>query len=75
MSGIGWDNYNDCPLWQFTEEELEEHDKQIRADAFDELETKLIDIIFGNEEFIDWQKQEINLCLECVIEQLKEQKI
>lgn len=44
-----------------------------RADAIDEFETKLVDIILGNEEFTDWQKQEISLCLECVIEQLKEQ--
>ena len=46
---------------------------RIRKDAIDELETKLVDIILGNEEFTDWQKQEISLCLECVIEQLKEQ--
>lgn len=48
--------------------------KRQRADAIEELETKLVDIILGNEEFTDWQKQEISLCLECVIEQLKEQK-
>lgn len=36
MSGIGWDDYNDCPLWQFDEDELNEHDKQIKADAIDE---------------------------------------
>lgn len=52
---------------------LDGHDKQIRAEVIDEIETKLVDIILGNEEFTDWQKQEISLCLECVIEQLKEQ--
>ena len=46
---------------------------EARNDAIDEFETKLVDIILGNEEFTDWQKQEISLCLECVIEQLKEQ--
>lgn len=46
--------------------------KKIRADAIDEIETKLVDIILGNEEFTDWQKQEISLCLECVIEKFKE---
>lgn len=48
---------------------------QGRAEAIDEIETKLVDIILGNEEITDWQKQEISLCLECVIEQLKEQNI
>ena len=54
--------------------DMAEHERIIRADTIDELETKLVDIILGNEEFTDWQKQEISLCLECVIEQLKEQK-
>ena len=53
--------------------DLDEFANKVRADAIDELETELIDIILGNEEFTDWQKQEISLCLECVIEQLKEQ--
>lgn len=54
--------------------DVDEAYQQGRTDAIDELETKLVDIILGNEEFINWEKQEICLCLECVIEQLKEQK-
>lgn len=34
---MGWDYYNDCPTEEFTEYQLEEHDKQIRADAIDEF--------------------------------------
>lgn len=66
MSGIGWDNYNDCPLWQFTEEELEEHDKQIRADVIDEIKALAHeDVTTGN--------MIINL-FEIERQQLKEQK-
>lgn len=36
MSGMGWDDYYDCPLWQFTEEELAEHDKDIKINTVDE---------------------------------------
>lgn len=52
----------------------EEYTKQIRADAIDEIKKELIDIIKGNEQFVDWQKEEICLCIECAIDELKEQK-
>ena len=39
---MGWDYYNDCPTEEFTEYQLEEHDKQIRADAIDEFAKAII---------------------------------
>ena len=38
---MGWDYYNDCPTEEFTEYQLEEHDKQIRADAIEEFAREL----------------------------------
>ena len=39
---MGWDYYNDCPTEEFTEYQLEEHDKQIRADAIDEVKNEIV---------------------------------
>lgn len=52
----------------------EEQVAEIRTETIDELKKEFVDIVQGNEEFIDWQKQEIILYLECAIEKLKEQK-
>lgn len=41
MSSIGWDDYNDCPLWQFSEDELEEHDKEIREETLQPIKDLL----------------------------------
>jgi len=52
----------------------EEQVAEIRADSIEELKKEFVDIVQGNEEFIDWQKQEIILYFECAIENVKEQK-
>lgn len=69
MNGIVVFDYNDCPLWQFTEEELAEHDKQIRAYAIDEYTNMLIE--YNQNHYFD------ELCIEDLREmadELKEQK-
>ena len=40
---MGWDYYNDCPTEEFTEYQLEEHDKQIRADAIDDFLNRMLE--------------------------------
>lgn len=45
-----------------------------KEDTIYKMKSELIDIILGNEEFIDWQKEKICLCLECAIDNLKEKK-
>lgn len=57
---------------------LNEHDKQIRAEAIEEYRKEMHDMIEGDEEFTDWQKYEILQCNELVTERvfgkLKEKK-
>ncbi len=85
---MGWDYYNDCPTEEFTEYQLEEHDKQIRADAIDEFAERLASYLgvegatkYGNENaeqmsnsYATIMKYEIADAIDDVREQLKEQK-
>lgn len=48
--------------------------QQGKTDAIKEYHKEMHDIVEGDEEFTDWQKHEILLCNDCVLEQLEEQK-
>lgn len=45
--------------------------EQGRVDAIEKYRKEVHDMIYGNEEFTDWQKHEILECNELVAEQLK----
>ena len=75
---MGWDYYNDCPTEEFTEYQLEEHDKQIRADVIDEVERAMYHQCFECDNDENMQKWDSGnwfryKLFENIIEQLKEQ--
>lgn len=55
-------------------EQMEKHDAEVRKEAIDELKNELLEIIEGDEELIEWQKDEFKLLVECAFEKAKENK-